>query len=282
MCCFASVASFQARFGVGPSGLSGLSVFIALFTLLLASFLLAVPVVYDKYDKLHKVARALREIRVGFIANGAGAILVFLAAFATTISAWTQSGCKDASTDPSAKQAGKEFVAELPDWCRTKKAGAMFFWFSLIAWLAAVGLTFQEWRTGKRIYRPQDTPFVRPAEPPAHDEDDDEPFSPPSRRQTEDDSYDNRPPVASPFADSNRYTGAAGRPSMDAYGAFDDPTPSGYDQPYQPPVSRTMQIADPYAAVKASIHQGNNVSPNPPILPPLPSYNDTGYSGYRS
>jgi hypothetical protein len=152
----------------------------------------------------------------------------------------------------------------------------------LVAWLAAVGLTFQEWRTGKRIYRPQDTPFVRPAEPPAHDEDDDEPFSPPSRRQTEDDSYDNRPPVASPFADSNRYTGAAGRPSMDAYGAFDDPTPSGYDQPYQPPVSRTMQIADPYAAVKASIHQGNNVSPNPPILPPLPSYNDTGYSGYRS
>ncbi len=71
---------------------------------------------------------------------------------------------------------------------------------------------------------------------------------------------------------------------MDAYGAFDDPTPSGYDQPYQPPVSRAMQIADPYAAVRASIHSnnGNGVGQGPPVLPPLPSYNDTGYSGYRS
>ena len=218
--------------------------------------------------------------------------------FSTTISAWTQAGCKDASQDPSAKTAGEQFVQELPDWCRTKKAGAAFFWFCFstshfilgsclvlnlippVAWLAAVGLTFQEYRTGKKIYRPQDAPFVRPAEPPAHDDDDDEPFSPPNRRQTEDDSsYDNRTPV-SPFADSNRYNDTAGRPSMDAYGAFNDPTPSGYDQPYQPPVSRTMQIADPYAAVRASIH-GNGHSP-PPVLPPLPSYNDTGYSGYRS
>lgn len=69
---------------------------------------------------------------------------------------------------------------------------------------------------------------------------------------------------------------------MDAYGAFDDPTPSGYDQPYQPPVSRTMQIADPYAAVKANLGAGNGVGHNPPVLPPLPNYNDTGYSGYRS
>jgi len=248
-------------------------------TLLLSSFLLAVPVIYDKYDKFHKVARALRELRVGFIVNGAGAILNLLIAFSTTVSAWTQAGCKDASQDPSAKEAGQDFVAGLPDWCTTKKAGAMFFWFCFVAWLAAIGLTFQEWRTGKRIYRPQDPPFVRPTEPPAHDDDDDEPFSPPNRRQSEDDfSYDNRPPVVS--ADSNRYTDAAGRPSMDAYGAFNDPTPSGYDQPYQPPVSKTMQIADPYAAVRASIQYGH-ASENPPVLPPLPSYNDTGYSGYR-
>ena len=49
--------------------------------------------------------------------------------FSTTISAWTQAGCKDASQDPSAKTAGEQFVQELPDWCRTKKAGAAFFWF---------------------------------------------------------------------------------------------------------------------------------------------------------
>lgn len=67
---------------------------------------------------------------------------------------------------------------------------------------------------------------------------------------------------------------------MDAYGAFNDPTPSGYDQPYQPPVSKTMQIADPYAAVRASIHHNNGSGA--PVLPPLPNYNDTGYSGYRT
>lgn len=100
MCCFASVASFQAQFHVGPctcisrlqagsgadkwtttAGLSGLSIFIAVVTLLLSSFLVAVPVIYDKYDKFHKVARALRELRVGFIVNGAGAILTLLAAY---------------------------------------------------------------------------------------------------------------------------------------------------------------------------------------------------------
>lgn len=100
MCCFASVASFQAQFHVGPctcishlqagssadkrattAGLSGLSIFIAVITLLLSSFLVAVPVIYDKYDKLHKLARALRELRVGFIVNGAGAILTLLAAY---------------------------------------------------------------------------------------------------------------------------------------------------------------------------------------------------------
>jgi len=63
------------------AGLSGLSIFIAVTTLLLSSFLLAVPVIYDKYDKLHGIARALRELRVGFIVNGAGAILTFLAAY---------------------------------------------------------------------------------------------------------------------------------------------------------------------------------------------------------
>jgi len=63
------------------AGLSGLAIFVAVSTFLLSSFLLAVPVIYDKYDKFHGVARALRELRVAFIVNGAGAILGFLAAY---------------------------------------------------------------------------------------------------------------------------------------------------------------------------------------------------------
>jgi len=109
MCCFASVASFQAKFHVGPctcicvfpagsgadmwattAGLSGLSIFIAVMTLLLSSFLLAVPIIYDKYDKFHGVARALRELRVGFIVNGAGAILTLLAAYVFSLSLRTR------------------------------------------------------------------------------------------------------------------------------------------------------------------------------------------------
>ena len=68
------------------AGLSGLSIFIAVITVLLSSFLVAVPVIYDKHDKLHKLARALRELRVGFIVNGAGAILVLLAAYVFRLS----------------------------------------------------------------------------------------------------------------------------------------------------------------------------------------------------
>ena len=103
---------------------------------------------------------------------------------------------------------------------------------------------------------------------------------------------------------------AAGRPSLDAYGAFSDPAPSGFGSsgynsnsrtPYtssspshyrsgtpsapsipepdfgQPMVSRTMQYADPYAAVRASIAGGASGSPAPQGMPP--SYES--YPGYR-
>jgi hypothetical protein len=83
----------------------------------------------------------------------------------------------------------------------------------------------------------------------------------------------------SPFGDENRYSSGGGggggytgysgyggapaaapaqpRPSMDTYGAFSDPAPSGYGAP-APGVSRTMQYADPYAAVRATIAAGGH------------------------
>ena len=50
--------------------------------------------------------------------------------FITTISAWTEPGCKDPANDPHAKQNGDDFENELPGWCNTKKAGAIFFWLT--------------------------------------------------------------------------------------------------------------------------------------------------------
>ena len=97
-----------------------------------------------------------------------------------------------------------------------------------------------------------------------------------------------------------------GRPSMDAYGAFSDPAPSGFgtsrynqaasgytnshstapsarsnsggppvlpEPDLGPMVSRTMQYADPYAAVRASIAGGSG---SPTSVPP--SYES--YQGY--
>ncbi|CAG7849650.1 SubName: Full=Uncharacterized protein {ECO:0000313/EMBL:CCA71321.1} [Serendipita indica DSM 11827] len=268
MCCFAGVASFQAKHKVGPSFLSILAIFDSLVLFFLAAFLLAVPVIYDRYDRLAGLFRALRVTRVALICNGIGIFFSLITAFVTTISVFTQPGCKDPKKDPSAKSAGKAFVAGLPDWCQTKRAGAIFFWLTLLAWLVTTYLAFQEWRTGKTVYRPEDPPFKLPPQPvQPHDEDDTDPYSAPPRRQRteeEDELHDSR----SPFGD-NRYAGynsPAGRPSMDAYGAFSDPNPSGYghSQYDQPAVSRTMQYADPYAAVRQSIHGGAS-SPAPGI-----------------
>jgi hypothetical protein len=327
MACFASVASFQAHWGVGPSGLSGFAIFISIAGMLLSAFMLFIPVVYEKYDKFVRLARALKEVRVGFILTGTGLTFSLLIAFIVTISAWTQPGCKNAASDPHAESLGTDFKNGLPGWCSTKKAAAIFFWFAFGFWAASLVLLVLDWRSGK-LHVARDPPFQRPQS--THDEEDargeleeeDEDASythvPPARRTTATGNgsrYDNSNAAQSPFADPQRYSQAggstpytpavqpmAGRPSMDAYGAFSDPAPSGFGtagynntaptgyasparNPTAPPilpepdlggpmVSRTMQYADPYAAVRASIAGQDSTSPTGP-----PSYES--YPGYR-
>ncbi|KIJ52662.1 hypothetical protein M422DRAFT_223330 [Sphaerobolus stellatus SS14] len=267
MCCFASVAAFQAHWEVGPSGLTGFAIFASIFSMFLSFFLLLVPVVYEKYDKLVRLARALQEVRVGFILAGTGLFISFLISFITIISAFTEPGCKNPDNDPNAKK-GADFKNGLTDWCNTKKAGSFFFWFATICWIAIFVLRILDWRNGKSTPR-RDPNFNPPSQMYVHeefDEDDDDesrynlplhastpaPQIPPFRHSTNDD-------VASPFSDANQYhpEPAAGRPSMDAYGAFSDPAPSGFGptSPSSNPtgISRTMQYADPYAAVRATI-----------------------------
>jgi hypothetical protein len=47
----------------------------------LAGFMLLVPVVYEKYDKMARLARALKETRVAFILSGAGTTFSLLIAY---------------------------------------------------------------------------------------------------------------------------------------------------------------------------------------------------------
>lgn len=227
----------------------------------------------------------------------------FLRRFATTISAFTEPGCKDATKDPHAKANGDAFVKALPGWCSTKKAGAIFFWGAFIFWGASLVLLILDWRSGKlHSSQARDPPFTHPQQEATEFEmdydpdEDDYQHIPPARRPTASESPSAYDPAASsgpnPFSDANRYAQPApqtpvhGRPSIDAYGAFSDPAPSGFSPAAPrfgsagPPVipeqdlgprmgvSRTMQYADPYAAVRASI-----------ATPPAPG--DSGYQGYR-
>ena len=168
MACFAGVASFQAKWGVGPctflfhdfpdpigftmfeklAGLTGFALFISIASMLLSAFMLSIPVVYEKYDKFVRLARALKEVRVSFILTGVGLTFSLLIAlvgfcalqfilklalyfrFSVTISAWTEPGCKNANNDPNAEAKGDDFVNGLPGWCITKKAGSIFFWLA--------------------------------------------------------------------------------------------------------------------------------------------------------
>ena len=167
------------------------------------------------------------------------------------------------------------------------------------------------WRQGK-LLGPRDPTFTRPDMDEEEEEHEYEVMGGGPRQTTDSSAYDSRPDsTANPFRDEedNRYSGyssapssqpprqstytptppAAGRPSIDAYGAFSDPAPSGFastasptrpsvppvipEPDFEPRVSRTMQYTDPYAAVRASITQPPSGYSSPP------SYE--GYQGYR-
>ena len=180
-------------------------------------------------------------------------------------------------------------------------------------------MTILNWRNNK-THRPRDPPFTHPVEASegsvyerTDDRDDDG-----SDEEAAHKPYsDNGNAPYSPFSDANRLSGVptnassgnvsyqspsapafgssqpAPRQSIDAYGAFSDPAPSGFAGGFAPPnqysdsgprVSRTMQYADPYAAVRASLSGGQtspgggNVTP-PTGGPPPPGY--SSYGGYR-
>lgn len=62
------------------AGLTGFTLFVTIAGMVLSAFMLFVPVVYDKYDKFVRLARALNEVRVGFILTGTGTTFSLLIA----------------------------------------------------------------------------------------------------------------------------------------------------------------------------------------------------------
>jgi len=165
-------------------------------------------------------------------------------------------------------------------------ARALTVCFNTAAYIASFVYVFYNWRLNKNTYNtgPRDPPFVHPEDASQHDVDEvEDPYTRPRVGEL--------PPrlddVTSPFDDSNRYSGygAPARQSMDPYGAFNDDAPSGYGgqagaaAATGPGVSRTMQYADPYAAARGHVTQGQ------PQAPAYDSYAGDDYGsgggGYR-
>lgn len=115
---------------------------------------------------------------------------------------------------------------------------------SIVVWIASFVLVVLDWREGRPVLgaglrttsagigsssRPRDPPFRRPT----HDDAESVISCDPSRyrRRDEDDDEEDEE-IQSPFADPRGAyvptSGGQGRASMDMYGAFSDPAPSGY------------------------------------------------------
>lgn len=60
------------------AGLSGFALFVSVAGILFSLFMLLTPVIYEKYDKGARLARALKEVRVGFILCSTGVTVSLL------------------------------------------------------------------------------------------------------------------------------------------------------------------------------------------------------------
>ncbi|OCF40260.1 hypothetical protein I317_05954 [Kwoniella heveanensis CBS 569] len=271
ICTMGAVAGFQAKW-FSVSGGTGFVIFCLLLSFILSAFLLAVPIVYDRWDRLKRPAQFLHQTRSTFILHAFGTFLALLCAFIVTISAWTAKGCKNADDDPHA-DLGDDFKSGLKDWCTTKKASAIFDWFSFGAWAALLVLTALVFRRERRQNRRREPAFIPPESNGisysnilAADDDryaDKSDHVPSNASQSRNQGMGGHARVDSTFdAPSNGYGGAAAggagamaRPSVDAYGAFDGDMPGSNSHGMEQEPSRTMQLAytDPYAQIRASL-----------------------------
>lgn len=152
-----------------------------------------------------------------------------------------------------------------------------------VFWIASFVLVVMDWRSGRPVLgaglrttsnsvKPRDPPFRRPT----HDDAESVFSRDPSRhRRHDDDDDDEDEDIQSPFADPRGYAPTAGgqgagggRASMDMYGAFSDPAPSGYAQP-----GHVRQAASPPPATSSYYPPPTSTASPPPnrFQPPTAS-----------
>ena len=66
------VACLLTNYACSIAGLSGFAIFVSVSGIFFSLFMLLTPVIYEKYDKGARLARALKEVRVGFILSTLG------------------------------------------------------------------------------------------------------------------------------------------------------------------------------------------------------------------
>jgi hypothetical protein len=294
-----TLATFQTKWIGKLSGLTALLLIVTVLTFILVAFLVVVSFLPHSFNITQdKIIRVLEQPRLGLSMNGAGVGIWLIVAMTQTISAYTSAGCKDPTKDPhvsSSKGLKDAFVAALPSFCTSKRAGAAFAWLITVSCIATLLLFLRMWKLSRRN-GPRIPPFVQPGDDGAF-----EPIGEDLGYDEEDNLYA-RDQAAMPS--SNRY--GDGGDGQYGYSGYQDPRmpvnaynggpydhghstygqPSGggggdpfadqqaqYQQQAQPPrqsydygaynASSTM-IHDPYAAIQQQLR-----SERPPQLPPL-------------
>ncbi|KIS00046.1 hypothetical protein L804_02683 [Cryptococcus deuterogattii 2001/935-1] len=286
VCTMAAVAGFQAKW-FSVSGGTGFVLFLLLLSLFLTIILTVVPIVYDRWDKLNRPAQFLAQTRSTLILHAFGTLLMLLAAFIVTISAWTGKGCKNPSNDPHS-DLGDSYKNGLQNWCKTKKASAIFNWFSSITWSILLVLTILAFRREQKANRRELMML-----PPASDGISYSNIQPADEEQLDDKSESARGYIPDVYrkTDTTYHPASArtvysppsvdhhpmlSRTSIDVYGAFDGDSMPRVDEP-----SRTMQLAytDPYAQIRQSLMNVPNFT-QPTHIPGISS-GPPAYAGYR-
>ncbi|TIB43108.1 hypothetical protein E3P86_00085 [Wallemia ichthyophaga] len=134
---WAATAGFQAKWEVGPSGLSGLSLAVSLLLLIMSTVLFTIPMLYAKRNMLKNADLFLKERRSAWVLNGAGVLISLLLAAITTGSAFTTPGCENPDDDPH-EGKGDYFKNALSTFCGTKKAAAILFWIVFFSWMGSI------------------------------------------------------------------------------------------------------------------------------------------------
>lgn len=145
---YIAIAGFQKHWGVGPSGLTGLALFVICQAFLHALAFLVVPQIYERTDTLKGFARAIRLTRVQFIVYGTQAGFTLILSLVSTISAYT-GGCKHRDSDPNAQL--KDYTANMGGFCRNKRAAAAFWWFTFFCFALSLGIVFKSWYSIRKM-----------------------------------------------------------------------------------------------------------------------------------